>query len=159
MKLLWGYGCAAVMFRKNMGYNNLSGQQIGILNVVDQLGEGQSGEPHPRLPYIKRFAKNCQLDCANGDFNSPAGERSRGYDMVCADGWQDSYEAAVRRDEGYTVEKVIDGWRERTSARGMRLDYIFSSRPERATKSKVICNGVNYDVVSDHYGVMIETEH
>lgn len=93
-----------------------------------------------------------------GDFNSPAEERGRGYDMVCADGWQDSYRLAENKDNGYTVEKIIDGWRERSSARGMRLDHIFGSRPKRVIRSMVICNGINYEVVSDHYGVMIETE-
>lgn len=93
-----------------------------------------------------------------GDFNSPAYERGRGYDMVCASGWQDTYKAARKRDEGCTVEKVIDGWRERPSTQGMRLDYIFSSRPEWVRSSQVICNGKNYEIVSDHYGVMIETE-
>ncbi len=94
-----------------------------------------------------------------GDFNSPADVRSQGYDLVCGSGWQDSYEAAVEKDQGYTVEKVIDGWRERPSAQGMRLDYIFSSRPEWVTSSHVICNGSNYQVVSDHCGVMIVTEN
>jgi len=93
-----------------------------------------------------------------GDFANPAEERGRGYDMVCAGGWQDSYRAASHKDEGYTVEMVMDAWRDQSSARKLRQDYIFSSRPEWVTSSHVICNGVNYDVVSDHYGIMIETE-
>ena len=39
-----------------------------------------------------------------------------------------------------------------------RLDYMFSSRPEMVVQSRVICNGTFYPVVSDHFGVMIETK-
>lgn len=39
---------------------------------------------------------------------------------------------------------------------GMRLDYIFSSKPMPVIRSQVICNGRFYEKVSDHYGVMIE---
>lgn len=39
---------------------------------------------------------------------------------------------------------------------GMRLDYIFSSKPMAVIRSQVICNGRFYEKVSDHYGVMIE---
>jgi len=38
---------------------------------------------------------------------------------------------------------------------GMRIDYIWCSQKVHVDKSEVICNGINYEVVSDHYGVMI----
>lgn len=78
--------------------------------------------------------------------------------------WRDTYADADSKDSGNTVEEVIDGWRERTSdlsedgTVGMRLDFIFSSRPIPVIQSQVICNGKNYEKVSDHYGVMIETK-
>lgn len=39
-----------------------------------------------------------------------------------------------------------------------RLDYIFCNTQEKVKSSQVVCNGKNYPVVSDHYGVMIEVE-
>ena len=40
-----------------------------------------------------------------------------------------------------------------------RLDYIFCNTQKKVKSSKVVCNGKNYPVVSDHYGVMIEVEY
>ncbi len=97
-----------------------------------------------------------------GDFNSSSAVRGQGYDLICQGGWRDTYEDAEQKDTGITVEEVIDGWRERVSeltgagVMGMRLDYIFSSRRVPVMRSQVICNGKNYEKVSDHYGVMIE---
>ena len=95
-----------------------------------------------------------------GDFNSPAEVRGQGYDLVCGDGWLDTYVLAEKRDDGITVSKVIDGWRERSSKKeagsGMRLDYIFSSERRQVLSSGVICSGTREPQVSDHYGVTIE---
>ncbi len=100
-----------------------------------------------------------------GDFNSPAGIPKGGWDYVKASGWKDTYELAKERDDGITVGKVIDGWKERLESQegeehtgrmpGMRIDYIWCSQKVQVDKSEVICNGINYEVVSDHYGVMI----
>lgn len=101
-----------------------------------------------------------------GDFNSPAGIPGEGWDYVRASGWWDTYDLAGMRDGGITVGKVIDGWRQRLPGAektgvicggrpGMRIDYIWCDREMDIDKSEVICNGINYEVVSDHYGVMI----
>ena len=47
-----------------------------------------------------------------GDFNSPDNVRDQGYDLVTGSGWKDSWKAAAEKDEGFTVEKEIDGWRD-----------------------------------------------
>ena len=108
-----------------------------------------------------------------GDFNSPAGITGEGWDYVRASGWKDTYDLAKEKDGGITVGKVIDGWKERLSDQadeegilggqgqlleGMRIDYIWCSRKVPILSSQVICNGRNYPVVSDHYGVMIVAE-
>lgn len=99
-----------------------------------------------------------------GDFNSPAKVRGQGYDMVRMSDWRDTYVDAMNKDHGITVGTANNDWREQTSelteeaVQGMRVDYIFTSRPANVVSSKVICNGLNYEVVSEHYGVMVETE-
>lgn len=115
-----------------------------------------------------------------GDFNSLDRISGQGYDLVSESGWQDTYCLAREKDRGITVGKVIDGWRERLSDQklqkslksdgriisedqdpcleGMRIDYIWCSCRVPILSSRVICNGENYPVVSDHYGVMIVTE-
>ena len=63
---------------------------------------------------------------------------------------------------GATVEEEIDGWRDGEGGGAVkdakRLDYIFCNTQKKVKSSKVVCNGKNYPVVSDHYGVMIEVE-
>ena len=45
-----------------------------------------------------------------------------------------------------------------TTFMGPWMDYIFCNTQKKVKSSKVVCNGKNYPVVSDHYGVMIEVE-
>lgn len=95
-----------------------------------------------------------------GDFNSPAEVRGEGYDKIAAAGWHDTFLHARERGSGVTVPGVIDGWRGKmadTAADGMRLDLIWCSMPEKIAASRVVFNGENHPVVSDHFGVMIET--
>lgn len=93
-----------------------------------------------------------------GDFNSPAHIRSEGYDMIENDGWYDSYVLAENKDRGITVEKSIDGWRNGISSQGMCIDHIWCNKQVEITSSQVIFNGINYPVISDHYGVIIKTK-
>lgn len=65
---------------------------------------------------------------------------------------------AEQKDSGVTVEEEIDGWRDGAVKDAKRLDYIFCNTQKKVKSSKVVCNGKNYPVVSDHYGVMIEVE-
>ena len=95
-----------------------------------------------------------------GDFNSPAEVRGEGYDKIAATGWHDTFRYAREHDSGLTVPGVIDGWRGKmadTAAEGMRIDLIWCSLPEKIAASRVVFNGENHAVVSDHFGVMIET--
>ena len=94
-----------------------------------------------------------------GDFNSPAQVKDEGYDYIKSKGWVDSFVTALEKDCGNTVEKVIDGWRDKEApVSGMRIDMIWSRVPEPVKSSKVIFNGENYPVVSDHYGVFVVFE-
>jgi maltose 6'-phosphate phosphatase len=94
-----------------------------------------------------------------GDFNSPAEVRGEGYDMIRQDGWHDSYLLAKEKDNGITVGKVIDGWKDKTtSTDGMRIDQIWCSHMPEILSSEVIFNGTNRSIVSDHYGVIVNYE-
>lgn len=94
-----------------------------------------------------------------GDFNNPEQISNEGYDLILSDGWYDSYEYAKTKDNGITVGKAIDGWKDKiTSTDGMRIDLILCSKKAEVLSSEVIFNGKNYPVVSDHYGVLIEYE-
>ncbi len=94
-----------------------------------------------------------------GDFNSPAEKRGEGYDLVIRDGWLDTYDMASIKDDGITVSGRIAGWTHRElPAAGARVDHIFCNLPCKVSSSRVIFNGDNGSVVSDHFGVLVETE-
>ena len=92
-----------------------------------------------------------------GDFNAPAHVRDQSFDLVKDSGWQDAYSQAAVRDAGDTVMGPIDGW-ESAPGGGMRLDYAWCSHPLAVKQSQVVFNGENGPVVSDHFGVLTETE-
>lgn len=92
-----------------------------------------------------------------GDFNSDANEIDGGYSLVKSCGWYDSFDLAKEKDNGFTVTKKIDGWKDKDVS-DKRIDYIFCNYKANVTKSTVVFNGANYDIVSDHFGVMIEVE-
>lgn len=92
-----------------------------------------------------------------GDFNSPARVSGEGYTLISSQGWTDTYHAAANRDSGITVAHTIDGWQDEGETGGMRIDYIFTDSPAAIQSSRVIFNGSFHPVVSDHFGVMVET--
>ena len=72
----------------------------------------------------------------------------------------DTYLLASEKDEGITVQGIIDGWRDKAGTagkNGMRIDHVWCSRPNPVSRSLVFFNGRNGPVVSDHFGVMVET--
>ena len=91
-----------------------------------------------------------------GDFNGSDRIRGESYDAVTNCGWLDTWLLAKNRDEGITVPNEIDGWEQ--GARGQRLDYIWCSRSVGIRSSRVMFSGGPEPVVSDHFGVLIETE-
>ncbi|MBR2563042.1 MAG: endonuclease/exonuclease/phosphatase family protein [Paenibacillus sp.] len=89
-----------------------------------------------------------------GDFNNVAEIRGEGYDYMMKHGWNDLYATAKQKDDGATVVKAIAGWAD--NEQPLRIDYIFANHAVQAQSSKVVLNGVNGPIVSDHYGVAVE---
>ncbi|MFN7250333.1 MAG: endonuclease/exonuclease/phosphatase family protein [Anaerobacillus sp.] len=86
-----------------------------------------------------------------GDFNNDAAVRNEGYDYLVGKGFYDTFQLANEKDRGITVPGQITGWAKNTD--DLRLDYIFTNQPIAVQSSKVIFNGENKPVISDHYGV------
>ena len=121
----------------------------------DDLDEPFQNQWQKTVEYMKKYSRVWLM----GDFNSPAEVRNEGYDIINCGGWYDSYTRAKTRDNGITVGKVIDGWRDKVSGTdGMRIDQIWCSQKAEIASSEVIFNGANKPVVSDHYGVVAEYE-
>lgn len=92
-----------------------------------------------------------------GDFNSPASERDKGYDLIVKSGFYDTYILAENKDEGYTANTKIDGWNDKSDEK-IRIDYIFTTKKTKIKSSFVIFNGLNEEIVSDHFGIIVNTE-
>lgn len=92
-----------------------------------------------------------------GDFNSPAEFRGQGYDYIINSGWFDTYQLAVQKDHGITVEGSIDGWHSLEKLEGMRIDHIFCNKSKKIKSSNVLFDGRKEPKISDHFGVLIET--
>ena len=88
-----------------------------------------------------------------GDFNNNAFIRNEGYDYLLNKGLIDTFTISKEADNGITVRGKIDGWDENKEK--LRLDLILSNKKLDVLTSKVIFNGINKDIISDHYGVEI----
>ena len=105
---------------------------------------------------IQRILKRSQTDNLKilmGDFNTDAINSPEDYKMILSQGLYDTYTVAIEKDSGITVGGNIDGWSK--SKEEKRIDYIFSNKKIKVLSSKVIFNGKNHPVVSDHYGLEV----
>ena len=101
------------------------------------------------------FVKSIDNDAdvwISGDFNSTPD--SPAYSLIKDDGWYDCYELSQDKDDGVTVYGAIAGWDNNSSKK--RIDYIFTNKKKEIKSTKVIFNGKNKAVVSDHFGVLSE---
>ena len=103
---------------------------------------------------IKEIVKPGETVYLMGDFNNPADVRNEGYDEIVKS-WNDTYDLAKNKDDGITVEGLIDGWKEYKNIENMRIDFIFVNKKENIQSSRVVCNGKQGEIVSDHYFVEI----
>ena len=114
-----------------------------------------------KLAYHLQSRKETGTVWLMGDFNSPAEVRAQGYDCICRSGWYDTWALAEEKDNGITVDGVIDGWREllkedAKNVTGMRIDHIWCSSQANVQRSRVIFNGTQEPVIYDQFGVLIE---
>lgn len=89
-----------------------------------------------------------------GDFNNDAFINGEGYDYLLSNGLFDTYNLAEVKDNGVTVQGEIGGWE--GNVLNKRIDLILTNQPFPINYSKVIFNGKNKSVVSDHFGVEVK---
>lgn len=88
-----------------------------------------------------------------GDFNNPAHVRNQGYELIESTNWHDTFYSAKQTTGIATVNKGIAGWED--NHQGIRIDYIFTSKPIPVLSSAVCFNGDKGPIVSDHFGIEI----
>ncbi len=118
-------------------------------------------EQEPFMEQLERlnaliFNKDGQI-FLGGDFNAPDFIEDESYAHLVKSGWIDTYESAEKKIGRYSAEGNIMGWQNSTLQK-MRIDYIFVNRNIPVKESRVVFDNLNGPQVSDHYGVMIETE-
>ena len=91
-----------------------------------------------------------------GDFNSPTNQE--GYQMILSDSLDlvDSHEVAPVRSGEVTILADIDGWE--GNQENYKVDHIFLSRDLEALESRVVFDGEDSPVVSDHFGLSLTFE-
>ncbi|GAA0737453.1 endonuclease/exonuclease/phosphatase family protein [Clostridium oceanicum] len=100
--------------------------------------------------------KKDEINLFMGDFNNDAFKRREGYDYLIEKGLKDTFYMAKSKDKGVTAIGEIDGWE--GNSKDMRLDLILANKELEVEYSKVIFNGKNKDIISDHYGVEIKID-
>ncbi|GLI57196.1 hypothetical protein PM10SUCC1_27100 [Propionigenium maris DSM 9537] len=113
----------------------------------DEPFEHQGRELHKRLRDLDRRT------FFMGDFNNDARVRGEGYDFLVQKKFIDTFTLAKSKDEGHTVLGDIAGWEGDHSHK--RLDIIFTNRITDVKSSRVIFNGENKEIISDHFGVEV----
>ncbi|MGL5328456.1 MAG: endonuclease/exonuclease/phosphatase family protein [Peptostreptococcaceae bacterium] len=96
---------------------------------------------------------NDELTFVMGDFNNNANVKDEGYDYL-SKYLIDTYNIAKSKDKGTTVKGNIAGWDKNKN--DLRIDIIFANKQIKVLKSEVIFNGINKEIVSDHYGVSVD---
>ncbi|GAA0078210.1 endonuclease/exonuclease/phosphatase family protein [Clostridium sp. CTA-5] len=132
---------------------NYDGQEVDFYSC--HLGWWNDDE-EPFENQVKNLIKtvdNNRLTFFMGDFNNNAFIKGEGYDYLLNSGLIDTFNLAKEVSSSVTVKGKIDGWDENKEK--LRLDLILSNKLVEVKTSKVIFNGINEDVISDHYGVEV----
>ena len=152
----------------NHDYNNWKTRKV-IKNTIEYKGKELSifcchlgfwddiEEPlKQQVDKLIEQVKKEELTILMGDFNSDALKRNAGYDYLMSKGLYDTYDMAKEKDRGITVNGKIAGWEKNGEQK--RIDLILTNYPLEVRYSKVMFNGENEDIVSDHYGVEVEID-
>ena len=88
-----------------------------------------------------------------GDFNNSVGQE--GYKAILTSPLelQDCHQVARERSGNHTVAGEIAGWQGNQEA--LKIDHIFCSQGMAVSSSKVVFDGQNGPVISDHYGLEV----
>lgn len=93
-----------------------------------------------------------------GDFNNDPSIENEGYDLIkkTAPFLFDAFQAADSKIGEATVESEIDGWEGHQEHK--RIDYVFVGKDVQVNRYRVVFDGKEEPVISDHFGVEVLIE-
>lgn len=145
----------SILSRKIIGLTVLYEKElIDIYSCHINLPDSQEENQLENICSIVERTSSDRLKILMGDFNTDALSDPQAYQAIKDLGLYDSYDLAEEKDRGITVEKAIDGWAGHSQEK--RLDYVFINQERQVQSSRVIFNGDNLPVISDHFGVEVE---
>lgn len=91
-----------------------------------------------------------------GDFNNAAHIENEGYQLIkeSAPFLKDTFVNSKSVVGQYTVLNEIDGWD--GNDQSLRIDYVFVDEDVEVDKHMVIFDNLNEEIISDHFGIIIE---
>lgn len=147
----------SILSRKIVGITvAYQGQLIDCYSCHMNLPDCQEEDPLDNLRAIVERSNHSRLKILMGDFNTDAISAPADYEAIKGVGLLDTYELAQEKDAGITVSKAIDGWSGHSAEK--RIDYIFLNQERQVLSSRIIFNGENQAVVSDHFGLEVHVK-
>ena len=145
----------SILSRKVLGVTvYYEDQLIELYSCHINLPGSQGEDQLENIQAILDRTSTSHLKVLMGDFNTDALSDVATYEAIKDLGLRDSYDLAEEKDAGITVSKAIDGWSQHTQEK--RLDYVFLTKERRVLTHRVVFNGSNQSVISDHFGVEVE---
>ncbi len=144
----------SILSRKIMGLTVFyQDQLIDLYSCHINLPGSEEEDQLDNIRTIVERTGNRRFKILMGDFNTDAISDREAYEAIKSLGLYDSYDLANEKDGGITAQKAIDGWAGHSKEK--RLDYIFFNQKVPVLSSRVIFNGQNRAVISDHFGVEV----
>lgn len=106
------------------------------------------------LPHISNSKDKAILFM--GDLNNEASVEGEGYELIqkTAPYLMDTFKSADHTVGSSTVLSAIDGWENQGGEK--RIDYIWSTFDEEVIEYRVMFDGKNGPIVSDHFGIAVK---
>ena len=138
------------------GFYTSKSQDIQAVEVYSCHMNLPTSQTENQVDNLKRLVSHTDFAGVKifmGDFNTDAISNPQAYQTILDQGLLDTYQLAETKDSGVTVCKSIDGWKGQSQDK--RLDYVFVNQEVPVQTSRVIFNGQNQEVVSDHFGLEV----
>ncbi|MGV3010794.1 endonuclease/exonuclease/phosphatase family protein [Streptococcus thoraltensis] len=138
--------------RALLARTKIAGQEISMVSL--HLSWWEKGFEVEWLKLSQALASEKNPLILMGDFNNPTG--NEGYQQVINSSLnlKDSHMAAEQSFGDHTILADVDGWEGNDLA--LKVDHAFVDKSFEVKSSKVIFDGKNSPVVSDHFGLEIE---